>query len=450
MSFNSSKDSGFPNGYDYYSPGSEITAKNRLQTPAGFNTSAPSAALDKHQDPQTTAPIGVPGTSYTPHSSDQIFTTVGGHAVIMGNSPGNETIRVQSKAGAAIELSDDGSIRVVSSGGLYLSINGDNQIVLQGDYAITTSGAMKFKAGSVIFDTNEMIMNVHGDMTTYVDGDVNQEVMGDKHSYVVGDKSDMTGGNERKTIAGDYRDQVLGQRKIETGSDQQNLTKGSYLVSSVGQMVNMTNNNMISSAIGSYSLTSKGNTSFSTQSNMLVSAAADATIGSKASVNIIGDTGVNVSSNASVQMTSKTDFKIDSSATVYLTGGTNIDGYAPRIDWNKASRSPASITSAPGVGIPVSATYPQLPDKELILDSMSDFVATNGEIDNIVTAEQVRMLYGESEVDSQVPDAVLNRLAEKGIEFPPKTFGSIITIVNTDNIKSNISDTQDGWNPGVA
>ena len=142
MSFNSSKDSGFPNGYVYYSPGSEITAKNKLQTPDGFNTSAPSAALDKHQDSQITAPIGVPGSSYTPHSSDQIFTTVGSHAVIMGNSPGNETIRVRSKAGAAIELSDDGSIRIVSAAGMHLSINGDNQIVLQGDYAITTSGSI--------------------------------------------------------------------------------------------------------------------------------------------------------------------------------------------------------------------------------------------------------------------------------------------------------------------
>lgn len=449
MTFNSSKDSGFPNAYDYYSTGSEVTAKNRLQTPAGFNTSAPSAALDKHQDSQSTAPIGVPGTSYTPHSSDQIFTTVGGHAVVMGNSPGNETIRVQSKAGAAIELSDDGSIRIVSAAGLHLSINGDNQIVLQGDYAITTSGAMKFKAGSVIFDTNEMIMNVHGDMTTYVDGDVNQEVMGDKHSYVVGDKSDMTGGNQRITVAGDFRDQVIGERKIETGGDHQNLTKGSYVVSSIGQMVNMTNNNMVSSAIGSYSLTSKGNTSFSTQSNMLVSSASDVTISSKAKVNIIGDTGIVGSSNSSIQLTSATDFKIDSNTNIYLTGGTNIDGYAPRIDWNKASRSPASVTSAPGVGVPVSATYPQLPDKQIVLDSMSDFVATGGEIDNIVSAEQVRMLYGESEVGAEVPKAVLDRLAEKGIEYPPKTIGTIVTVVNTDTLKSNISDTQDGWNPGV-
>jgi len=449
MTFNSSKDSGFPTGYDYYTPGSEITAKNKIQTPAGFNTSAPSAALHKNQDPQSTAPIGVPGTTYTPHSSDQIFTTVGGHCVIMGNSPGNETIRVQSKAGAAIELSDDGSVRIVSAGGLHISINGDNQIVLQGDYAITASGAMKFKAASMIFDTTDMVMNIHGDLTKYVDGDVNEEIMGDKHSYVVGDHSMMTGGNYRETVAGDARDQVLGERKTETGADQYDLTKGTHIVSSVGQMFHMTNNNMISSVIGSYSLTSKGNTSFSTQSLMQVTAAANVDIGSKAAINITGDTGLFGESNAAIQFAAKNDLKIDSKQTVYLTGGTNIDGYAPRIDWNKASRNAATPGSAPGIGIPTPAIYPQLPDKELILDSISDFVATGGEIDNIVSAEQVRMLYGESEEGAEVPKAILDRLAEKGIEYPPKTIGTVITQVNTSNIKSNITDTQDGWNPGV-
>lgn len=449
MAFNTSKDSGFPSGYDYSSAGSELTAKNRLQTPAGFNASAPSAALNKHQDPSSALPIGVPGTTYTPHGSDQVFSTVGGHFVIMGNAPGNETVRVQSKAGAAIELSDDGSVRIVSAKGMYLSINGDNQIVLQGDYAITTNGAMKFKAGSIIFDTNQMIMNVHGDMTKYVDGDYNEEIMGDRHAVTAGDQSMMVGGDYREIVTGNARDQVTGDRKVETGGDHNNLTKGIYQVSSIGQMLHLTNNNSIHSTLGSYSMTSKGNASISSQALLDLTAAANVSIGSKASLSIVTDAGIKVNAKAAIQMASDENFSIDSKKYVYLTGGTNIDGYAPRIDWNNASRSAANTSSAPGVGIPAPATYPELPDKSLVLDSLSDFVATGGEIDNIISAEQIYMIYSEGGENTTPPQAVLDRLAEKGIEYPPVTTGSIISTVDTDNLKSNFTDIQSGWNPGV-
>lgn len=447
--YNSSKDSGFPSGYDYNSAGSEMTAKNRLQTPAGFNTSAPSAALNKHQDPSSSLPIGVPGTSYTPHTSDQVFSTVGGHFVILGNAPGNETVRVQSKAGAAIELSDDGSIRVVSAKGMYLSINGDNQIVLQGDYAITTNGAMKFKAGSIIFDTTEMIMNVHGNMTKYVDGDYNEEIMGDRHAVTAGDQSMMIGGDYRQIVTGNLRDQVTGDRKVETGGDHNNLTKGIYQVSSIGQMLHLTNNNSIHSTLGSYSMTSKGNASISSQALLDLTAAANVSIGSKASLSIIANNGIKVNSKAAIQMATDENFSIDSKKYVYLTGGTNIDGYAPRIDWNANSRSAANTSDAPGVGIPAPATYPELPDKSLLLDSISDFLATDGEMDNIVSAEQIYALYSEGGEGGKPPQAVLDRLAEKGIEYPPVTTGSIISTVDSDNLKSNVTDTQSGWNPGV-
>jgi len=466
--YNTSKDSGFPSGYDYNSAGSEMTAKNRLQTPFGFNASAPSAALNKHQDPSSTLPIGVPGTSYTPHSSDQIFSTVGGHFVIMGNAPGNETVRVQSKAGAAIELSDDGSIRIVSGKGMYLSINGDNHVVLQGDYAITTNGAMKFKAGSIIFDTTEMIMNVHGDMTKYVDGDYNEEILGDRHAVTAGDQSMMIGGDYREIVTGDARDQVTGDRKVETGGDFNNLIKGIYQVSSIGQMLHLTNNNAVHSSLGSYSMTSKGNTSISSQSLLDLTAAANVTIGSKASLSITADTGlsfqtkadtklysdtgITVNSKASIQLTAANNVSVDATSKIYLTAGSNIDGSAGRIDWNSSSRSPvssANSAAAPGVGIPAPATYPELPDKSLLLDSISDFLATNGEIDNIVSAEQIYMLYSEGGEAGKPSQAILNRLAEKGIEYPPVTTGSIISTVDSDNLKSNVTDTQSGWNPGV-
>ena len=449
MAFNTSKDSGFPSGYDYSSAGSELTAKNRLQTPAGFNTSAPSATLNKHQDASSALPIGVPGTTYTPHSSDQVFSTVGGHTVIMGNSPGNETVRVQSKAGAAIELSDDGSVRIVSAKGMYLSINGDNQIVLQGDYAITTNGAMKFKAGSIIFDTTEMIMNVHGDMTKYVDGDYNEEIMGDRHAVTAGDQSMMIGGDYREIVTGNARDQVTGDRKLETGGDHNNLTKGIYQVSSIGQMLHLTNNNSIHSTLGTYSMTSKGNASISSQALLDFTAAANVSIGSKSSLSIIANNAIKVNAKAAIQMASDENFSIDSKKYVYLTGGTNIDGYAPRIDWNANSRSAANTSSAPGVGIPAPATYPELPDKSLVLDSLSDFVATGGELDNIISAEQVYMLYAEGGENAKPPQAVLDRLAEKGIEYPPVTTGSVLSTVDTDNLKSNVTDVQSGWNPGV-
>jgi hypothetical protein len=259
----------------------------------------------------------------------------------------------------------------------------------------------------------------------------------------------MIGGDYREIITGNARDQVSGDRKVETGGDFNNLIKGIYQVSSIGQMLHLTNNNSIHSTLGSYSMTSKGNASISSQALLDLTAAANVSIGSKASLSIITDVGIKVNAKAAIQMASDENFSIDSKKYVYLTGGTNIDGYAPRIDWNSNSRSAANTSSAPGVGIPAPATYPELPDKSLLLDSISDFLATDGEIDNIVSAEQIYALYSEGGESGKPPQSILNRLAEKGIEYPPVTTGSIISTVDPDNFKSNVTDTQSGWNPGV-
>lgn len=275
------RESGFPSSADFFTTGSESTVKTFISTPAGFNTAVDSAVLHMHQGPSETAPIGVPGTSYSPHQTDDIFRTRGGHLLVFGNAPGQETLRIQSKAGAAIELSEDGSIRIVSGSGLHMAIGGDNQIAISGDLAITASGNMKFKAGAVYFDVGDFVVNATGNHMTSVQNDHNLYVIGDSHNIINSDRTETIGGSELKTVGGFSNEQIVGNKTIQTS--------GSISALSTGAMNFQTQS--------TFSMSCKGSATFGTQASFTINAQSQFNTNSSSSTNIKGST-VNVNQSA--------------------------------------------------------------------------------------------------------------------------------------------------------
>ena len=275
------RESGLPSSADFFTSGSESTVKSFITTPPGFNTAVDSAVLHMHQGPSETVPIGVPGTSYAPHKSDDIFRTQGGHLLIFGNAPGSETLRIQSKAGAAIELSDDGSLRIVTGAGLHMAISGDNQIAISGDLAITASGNMKFKAGAVYFDVGDFVVNASGNHMTTVQNDHNLYVLGDSHSIINTDRTETIGGSELKTVGGFSNEQIVGNKTIQTS--------GAISALSTGAMSFQTQS--------TFTMSGKASATFGTQANFTINAQGTFNTNSSSTTNIKGST-VNVNQTA--------------------------------------------------------------------------------------------------------------------------------------------------------
>lgn len=449
MSFKVNKESGFPSGYDYYSDGSENTVKNMIPTPAGFNTMTDSAIINMHQDSSETAPIGVPGTSYTPHSSDNIWRTEGGHLLIFGNAPGSETLRVQSKSGATIELDHEGAIKIVSGKGLHMSIGGDNQVVLQGDFSLATNGNFKVKAAHVYYDCTDFHVNATGSMLFNVHGDYNLNCFADAHTAVAGDNSLTVGGSQRETIGGNKGVQVTGSMSYSAKAtarfasigDMTIDTKAKMNTTSTGDMTTSAKANMLTQADGTMNVKAKGAMTVASQADMKTTAKGTMTVASdgntsigSASTTIFGGDGDIWLGGTGSTRIAGTTVEVNGTANLasppWVDGGAAIPHQAPARD--------AATTNVPDVQI-------EVPDLEEVLDTVSDFVATDGEIVKITSMQQLAEKYNLEE-DGELPEKVKQRAQELGLDVDktPREDSLIQSAEQNASLKNNIALLNDG------
>ena len=352
-----STENGFPSSADFFTTGSESTVKSFISTPPGFNTVTHSAAVHMHQGPSETTPIGVPGSTYAPNKADNIFRTQGGHLLIFGNAPGHETIRLQSKSGAAIELSEDASIRIVTGKGLHMAIGGDNHLVISGDLAITTTGNMKFKAGAVYFDVGDFVVNASGSHMTNVHNDHNLFVVGDSHTIINTDRSETIGGSELKTVGGFSSEQIVGNKTIQ--------------------------------ATGSVSILSTGNQVFNTQGTFSMSAKGSATFGTQASFGIKA-TGATT---------------LDTNSTYNVNAGSNININGQTVNVNQSAANPSTN---------ITITAPVVPSAKDVLNQTGDLLATNGSLPKIIHADQIVSLFLD-DYEGNIPSNVLSKADQLGV-----------------------------------
>lgn len=461
-------DTGDRNSQDYHSSGSEHEGKDASTIPDGMSSTTNSARVNINQEPGDTRAVGTPGTSYTPHRTDHIINAAGGQAIVMGNMPGNETLLIKTKK-AAIEISPDGAIVISSGRGLHISVGGDGQLNISGEFNLVSSGPMKFKAPKMIFDTDEMVQMVSGNKTDHVGKNYSQEIKGERHVNVTGNASDMIGGNFRHTVTGSSRSQVFVDRKVETGGKSEVYTKGDYSNHTKNKMTQIAGGAFNISSIGELNVVSDANTVMSTQSFFTISAKDKLTATSKQSFNAIGDTGlfldtkaamalkaaanVTVDSKSNMLLTADTDLNTSSKGKTYITSTGDIDLYsAANIQLNSNSRdrrSAANTADALQYSTATPPNNPEIADQLTMLDAMTDYLACQASgISNINNATEVFLDHTDCQPDqNKVPDDITKRMQERGIEMPTTSdLQPIGPAINASDVKYT---TPDPFTPGV-
>lgn len=396
--YQTNSESGYPSGFDYYSYGSEETAKAHITTPPGLTTVAQSARVNPHHDENHTRPVGMPGSTYTPSREDKIILSEGGHAIVMGDAAGSETMRVQSKHGAIMEMSSDGRMLLSSPTGYHVAIGGDGHLVFSGELHIVSSGDIRFKGSNMHFDCQDFQIHASGDMIANVHGSKNESIVGDSHSTVQGDASTAVGGTTSHTTAGDM--------KIQTAGDMSVAAKGTASYSSVGDASLSTKGKLTTTSKGDTTVNSKGKTGINSTGDLTVVGAAkvsvasgsDTTVGAKGTMKIVGDGGTNITTNGAMKL---------GAGTIDAQSGAN----KATPDWVGGGSAPKE--SAPDAKVEIKDPEVVVPDEKQILDNVGDYVGTDGKIDKIYSASQLDHFYNTEE-GGKIPDKVMARAKQIG------------------------------------
>jgi hypothetical protein len=397
MSFLTNNESGYPSGFDYYSIGSEETAKSHIQTPQGLTNTTTSARVNPHQNPDDTRPVGMPGTTYTPSRQDKIIMSEGGHAIVMGNAAGSETLRMQSKHGAVVEMSSDGRMLMSAPSGFHVSIGGDGHLVFSGDVHIVTNGDIRFKSSDVHFDCHNFNVHASGDMINNIHGSKNESIVGDSHSTTQGDASTTVGGSTTHATAGNM--------KIQASGDMDVAAKGKGAYGSVGDCTVSSQGNLNTTAYGDTTVSSHGKTSVNSEGDVTVTGKAKATIAAGGEVKLSGKGKATIVGNG-VDLGGSGALKM-SGSTIDAQSGAN----KASPDW--VGGGSASAPSADDANPEVKKPDIVVPDEKQILDNVGDYVGTEGGIDKIYSSSQLDHAFNTEE-GGTIPDKVMAKAKAMG------------------------------------
>lgn len=444
-----------PDLFTYASPDIRLR-DDMVPTPDGMNTATNTARINKSQNQSETKLVGVPGTTYDPNEGDEIIRSVGGHVLVMGNSPGNETLRVQSAHGTIIEMSADGSLRITSPSHVHIGAAGDLHFVPQGDIHFATSGNFHLKAGNVYLDTHDLIHTVSGAHVQDITGDHCQRITGDSHTSVQGDHSRMVGGDDRETIAGNQKSQVYADRRIHTGGQHEQSSTGNMRMETKGELHSESDGNMKQGTLAKHIVEAADDTSHTTLGNHTTSVKKDLTHNVNGNIQHVADGTITHqsqgdmthSTSASMTENAGADHTInagDSHTTnaiqkITHTSPTNIttaqQGQSTSHPITPATFSMPSSPSAPGqaadTNVNVAKANPQTPDDVTIHHLVGDATDTSYIWSDIPNEQTVYNVYAEE--GGQPPGDVLAKMKAKGMDYD-------LYAKNQQTDMSNSSDT---------
>jgi hypothetical protein len=136
--------------------------------------------------------------------------TRSGHSFIMDDSDGNESVTLQHRSGAAVQMLPNGAMHLVSHNGQYNVVFGENRMTISGAQDITVKGDASLR---VYGDYN---LTVHGDMNTTVTGDYNMtaknrnQLIRGNMDTVAKNKTEKLSGNKVTTVHGSRADVTNG------------------------------------------------------------------------------------------------------------------------------------------------------------------------------------------------------------------------------------------------
>lgn len=393
MAYKVSSENGGPSGYDYYSIGSEETVKQFIDTPPGLTNTVQSARVNPHQNEGDTRPVGMPGTTYTPTRDDKIIRSAGGHMLIMGNAAGSETMRMQSKHGAVVEMSSDGRLLMSSPSGQHISIGGDGHLVYSGELHIVSGGDIRFKGANMHFDCHDFNVHASGNMINNINGSFNQVVVGDSHSTTQGDASTTVGGTTVHATAGDMKIQASGDMNVACKGDASYSSVGNTSLSSKGKMTATSKGDMTVNSKGKLGVNASGDLAVVGAAKVSLAGASDVSVSAKGKLTAVGDGGASVGGKGALLLTG---------SSVDAVSGAN----KASPDW--VSGGSGSAPSASDAKVEIEDPTVVVPDDKQILDNVGDYVGTEGGIDKIYSSSQLDDMFNTEE-GGKIPDKVMAR-----------------------------------------
>lgn len=195
----------------------------------------------------------LPGSKY-PYN--QVKETVSGHVTEIDDTPGAERILFRHRTGSGIEMRNDGTVIISSTGNTVRVTCHDEKVIVEGDAELSYNG--------------NLTLNVSGDFDLVVGGNFNVTTSGDKiedvhgsHKHTVRkNQKNIVTKNKSEFINGEYSQTVLGSSSLITKGALKNYIQkgveffsGDEIMMTAQKMASLTSPNI---NIGASSLTMIG------------------------------------------------------------------------------------------------------------------------------------------------------------------------------------------------
>ena len=101
-----------------------------------------------------------------------VHETKAGHVFELDDTPGSERINLYHTSGSYVEMDSNGTTVIKSGGNMYMVIEANGRIFIDGDYSVTSTGSINLLA------QNDMNIQVDGNLKTTVHGNYELNVAG--------------------------------------------------------------------------------------------------------------------------------------------------------------------------------------------------------------------------------------------------------------------------------
>ena len=112
------------------------------------------------------------------YPNNWVHETKSGHVFELDDTPGAERINLYHTAGSFVEMDARGTMVVKSGGNMYMIIEANGNVYIDGKYTVTATGDMS------LYAKNDMTIKVDGNMKTNVHGNYELNVAGYMHTNV--------------------------------------------------------------------------------------------------------------------------------------------------------------------------------------------------------------------------------------------------------------------------
>lgn len=150
-----------------------------------------------------------------------VHRTPSGHALILDDSKGGESITFRHRSGSMFQFQPDGSAVFRNEKNKFEMTYGDNKVMITGSHDITVNGAKSMKVqGDYDCTVNgNYKMAIKGNMEMLVNGNYNQVIKGKKDVAINGSETVKVKGNYEHTSEGKTYIGSHSKLKIESTGD---------------------------------------------------------------------------------------------------------------------------------------------------------------------------------------------------------------------------------------